>query len=56
MEEKLTAIDIIHDKVELSRCLEGVVEIHQKGMAEFLQDVLFRLGVFYLVSRDNCLQ
>lgn len=34
--EKLPSIQEIHDEVQLLWCLEGVVELHDEGMVDFL--------------------
>mmetsp|Transcript_43174 Transcript_43174/g.109040 ORF Transcript_43174/g.109040 Transcript_43174/m.109040 type:complete len:322 (+) Transcript_43174:145-1110(+) len=53
MVEQLAAVHKVHDEEELVGCLEGVVEVHQEGVHQLLQDVALRLGVLQLVALDD---
>ena len=37
--EKLPAASILHDEIQLSRCLDDFIELHHVGMPNELQDV-----------------
>lgn len=50
MEEELTTVDVIHNKVELVSGLEGEVEPDEEGEAKFHQDRLLALRVLNLVA------
>ncbi len=39
MVEQLTAIEKVHHEVELSRCLERVLKLHDEGTVDLFQNV-----------------
>ena len=43
MEEQLTAVEEIHNEVELSIGLEGVVQLNDEGTVDLFQNVTFCL-------------
>ena len=54
MVKEFSTVDVIHDKEEFVRGLEGIVEVDEERMAELLQDALLGTCVFQLVSLDDC--
>mmetsp|Transcript_15461 Transcript_15461/g.39893 ORF Transcript_15461/g.39893 Transcript_15461/m.39893 type:complete len:222 (+) Transcript_15461:1260-1925(+) len=56
MEEELSAIAVVHDKVELLRRLEGKLEVHQVRVVCALERLALRLRVRHLVALEqSCL-
>ena len=54
MEEELSSIHVVQDKVEFGASLEGVVETHQERVADVLQeDVPLCHDVFDFVASDD---
>lgn len=54
MEEELSTIDIIQDKIKLLPSLEGVVQSNQKRVCDILQqDVSLCHYVFDFIPSDN---
>lgn len=39
MPEELTPVEEVHDEVEFLFCLEGVMQIHDEGIFNLLQDL-----------------
>lgn len=54
MIEEFTTIDVVHNKIQLVGCLEGVVQIHQERVAKLLKDTLLSFCVLQLVPLDDC--
>ena len=55
MEEELTTVDVVHDKVQLVGGLERVVKVDKERVNQLLQNVLLGLGVIGFVSFHNVL-
>ena len=53
--EQLTAIDKIENHIEFVVGLEGVMQLDNEGMLNFLQYALFRLRVCHLFSSNDCI-
>eukprot|EP00350_Pseudokeronopsis_sp_OXSARD2_P013665 CAMPEP_0170556640 /NCGR_PEP_ID=MMETSP0211-20121228/17881_1 /TAXON_ID=311385 /ORGANISM="Pseudokeronopsis sp., Strain OXSARD2" /LENGTH=161 /DNA_ID=CAMNT_0010867101 /DNA_START=549 /DNA_END=1033 /DNA_ORIENTATION=- len=51
--EQLASIEEVNHKVELLRGLEGIVQLHNEGVAQLLKNHPFSFGILLLVLSDD---
>ena len=53
VEERFTAVEVVHDEIQTGAILESVVQFHQEWVGDGLHDLFLRQRVLHLISVDD---